>query len=145
MADNSSPTSLNLQVVTPQGMVEDVSVGMVTLPGVEGDFSVLPGHAPLISILAPGVIVYQEGGMPRLLSVSGGFAEVTAGRVLVLARTCEGKDDIDLARAEKSITDSEERLLTMSYESEERAHAEERLARGKARAAVVKGETPYNL
>ncbi len=144
MAHNEAATSLTLQIVTPRGMVEDTTVSMVTIPGVEGDFGVLPGHAPFISILKPGGIYFDEGGMPRVYVVSAGFAEVTADKVLVIARTCERSGDIDLARAQKAQTELESRLSTMPPEDENRKKQEERLSRAVVRIQASKGETPYS-
>jgi len=138
--NNEDLKSVNLQVVTPKGKAEDTSVDLVTLPGVEGMFGVMPGHAPFFTLLAPGVISYEEGGMPRMLSVSGGFVEVTNSKVLVLARTCETKDDIDVDRAQKSKQEMEDKLSTMSFEDEGRKHIEERLHRAISRISVAKGE-----
>ncbi len=68
-------------------IVLDSHVSIVTLPGKEGDFGVLAGHMPLITLLQPGVVDYEEGGVQRKLSVSGGVVEVTQDKVLLLART----------------------------------------------------------
>lgn len=144
MAHNEAATSLTLQIVTPKGIVEDTTVSMVTLPGVEGDFGVLPGHAPFISILKAGGLYFDEGGMPRIYAVSAGFAQVTADKVLVVARTCERSGDIDLARAEKAQKELEASLSTMAPEDENRKKQEERLARAVARIQASKGETPYS-
>lgn len=144
MADNNAATALTLQIVTPQGMVEDVSVSMVTLPGIEGDFGVLPGHAPVISVLKPGSVYYEEGGMPRVLVVSGGFAEVSQEKVMVIARTCEKSGDIDLARAQKARTELESALATLPSDDESRPRKEDKLARATARISASQGETPYS-
>lgn len=144
MADNNAANSLTLQIVTPRGMVEDTTVPMVTLPGVEGDFGVLPGHAPLISILKAGGVYYDEGGMPRILAISAGLAEITAGKVLVIARTCERSGDIDLARAQKAQTELESSLSTTPPEDENRKKREDKLSRAVARIQASKGETPYS-
>jgi F-type H+-transporting ATPase subunit epsilon len=145
MAHSEAATaSLKLQIVTPRGMVEDTTVSMVTIPGVEGDFGVLPGHAPFISVLKPGGIYFDEGGMPRVYVVSAGFAEVTDDKVLVVARTCEKAGDIDLARAQKAQTDRESSLSTMAPEDENRNKQEEKLSRAIARIQASKGETPYS-
>lgn len=144
MAHNDAATGLTLQIVTPKGMVEDTTVSMVTIPGVEGDFGVLPGHAPFISVLKPGGIYFDEGGMPRVYVVSAGFAEVSADKVLVVARTCEKAGDIDLARAQTAQTTLEASLSSMSPEDEKRAKQEAKLSRAIARIGASKGETPYS-
>jgi F-type H+-transporting ATPase subunit epsilon len=88
--------------------------------------------------LKPGGVYYDEGGMPRILVVSAGFAEITPEKVLVIARTCERSGDIDQARAQKAQTDLETSLSTMPPEDEKRQKQEEKLTR------ATKGETPYS-
>ena len=144
MADTSSvETSLTLQVVSPTGLVEDTTVSLVALPGVDGDFGVMAGHAPFFTRLRPGVVSYEEGGMPRSLSVSAGFVEVTQERVIVLARTCEKKEDIDVDRAKKAKEAAEKDVAGLPYEDEGHAKAEEKLNRAEARLSAASGESVY--
>lgn len=74
------------ELVSPSKLLVSEQVSMVTVPGAEGDFGALPGHAPLLSTVRPGVIeVTVDGVVTRKVYVAGGFAEVTADRVTVLA------------------------------------------------------------
>ena len=81
---------LNLSIVTPRGTVIDESVDDVVAPGTEGEFGVLPGHAPFLAAIREGVVRYQSGGRPHYLAVSTGFAEVAGDHVVLLARTVGG-------------------------------------------------------
>ncbi len=145
MADTSSAeNSLTLQVVSPTGLVEDTTVSLVALPGVDGDFGVMAGHAPFFTRLREGVISYDEGGMPRSIAVSSGFVEVTQERVIVLARTCESKDDIDVDRAKKAKEQAEKSLEGLSYEDEGYTKAEEELNRAEARLLAASGKSAYS-
>lgn len=76
---------LQLDVITPEGRLLSEAVDSVTLPGLGGELGILPGHTPLISQLQTGVLSYAQGGTTRRLLVSGGFVEVNADRVSVLA------------------------------------------------------------
>lgn len=144
MADATAPEgSIALSVVTPTGSVVDTTVGMVTLPGIEGDFGIMPGHTPFFTTVKPGVLYYDEGGMPKALSISAGYVEVAQDKVIVLARTCEQKDEIDEARANKAKTTAEEKLASAGLEDDERINNETKLARADARIAVAKGERVY--
>lgn len=67
---------LHLIVVSPESTVFDGKVGIVTLPGESGSFSVLHDHAPLISALTKGEIRYKEDGLEKSVGISGGFVEV---------------------------------------------------------------------
>jgi F-type H+-transporting ATPase subunit epsilon len=79
--------TFKFELVTPERMALSQDAAQVLVPGVEGEFTVLPGHAPVISALRPGVIevTLAEGGETERIFVKGGFAEVGADRVTVLA------------------------------------------------------------
>jgi F-type H+-transporting ATPase subunit epsilon len=89
-----------LSIVTPSRAVVEAQVDSVVAPGSEGEFGVLPGHAPLLAALKPGVVRYTEGNRTSRFAIGGGFAEVTQERVTVLAPTAESPQQIDRAEAE---------------------------------------------
>jgi len=92
---------LTLQIITPERVVFSVGgVESVTLPGAEGELTVLPSHAPLMTALKPGPVVVRRGGEDMDVALSGGFLEVRDDRVVVLADAAERSDEIDAARAE---------------------------------------------
>jgi len=93
--------SLELRVVTPERLVLEEEVGEVVLPGSEGYLGVLPGHAPLMTALGVGSVLYTQGGKQRFLAVAGGWAEVLPHRVTVLADICERAEEIDPERARR--------------------------------------------
>lgn len=77
---------LQFELVSPEKLLLSEAVAMVIVPGAEGNFGVLPGHALLISTVRPGVIdVYEDKTVSERIFVSGGFAEVTPERCTVLA------------------------------------------------------------
>ena len=78
---------LHFELVTPEKLVRSEDVYMVTVPGAEGDFGVLEGHAPLMSTVRDGelVIVRTQGSAPETVGVRGGFAEVSDRGLTVLA------------------------------------------------------------
>ena len=104
------PTQLRLEFVTPERAIAHEDVDEVELPGEEGFFGVLPGHAPLLASLRPGEMWYRKGADRIHAFIGGGFAEVTPDRVSILAPVAERAEDIDLARAEASKRRAEERL-----------------------------------
>ena len=110
--------SLRLDVVTPERILVTESVGEVVLPGSQGSFGVLPGHAPLLTDLDIGPLVYRRGTERRALAVAGGFVEVLPDRVTVLAEVAEAAEDIDLARAEKAKERAEQRLKSQEPETD---------------------------
>ena len=104
------PTSLELQIVTPDKLVLRESVDEVEIPGSEGYFGVLPGHTPMLASLAVGELWYRQGQEKTYLSIAYGFAEVLPDRVTILARLAERADDIDIERAEAARVRAEKRL-----------------------------------
>jgi len=101
---------IELVVVTPQKKLVDRQVAEVMLPGTEGYFGVLPGHAPFLTSLKVGEITYREGSETHRLSVAWGFAEVLPEKVSVLADIAERAEEIDLPRAERAKQRAEGRL-----------------------------------
>ena len=90
---------IQLEVVTPERRLLDDPVDMVTVPGLNGELGILPGHTPLISQLKTGVLTYTQDGKSSQLHVSGGFVEVRDDRVSVLAEVAERPEEIDSAKA----------------------------------------------
>src|SRR5215471_10414044 len=87
---------VHFELVTPQHLVLSEMVDMVVVPGTEGNFGVLPGHAPLISTIRPGMVeIYQAQTVARRIFVVGGIAEVTPERCTVLADEATLPDALD--------------------------------------------------
>jgi F-type H+-transporting ATPase subunit epsilon len=78
--------------------------------GVQGQLGILPHHAPLMTTLLPGDLVFREGGKEESLTISGGFLEVRPDKVVVLADACERVEEIDVARAEAAKKRAQEAL-----------------------------------
>jgi F-type H+-transporting ATPase subunit epsilon len=94
-------------------------VDEVMLPGEDGDFGVLPGHAPLLAALRIGAMWYRKGSEMHYAFVNGGFAEVLPERVSVLAQIAERAEDIDEARAEAAKRKADEQLAKASSINDE--------------------------
>lgn len=133
MAEITLPTEIRLDIVTPDRLVAHDAVTEVTIPGKNGYLGILPGHAPLLTELAPGELEYTSGGAKHSLSVDWGFAEVLGDRVIVLAQSAERADEIDVARAEKAKTRAEERLKRFDDPQIDMERARKSLARAMAR------------
>lgn len=88
---------LKLEIVTPERKIVDTEADSVTVPTASGDIGLLPNHAPLISALRPGILVYSCGGTTNQIAVSGGFVEVNRDKVSVLADAAETAEEIDPA------------------------------------------------
>jgi F-type H+-transporting ATPase subunit epsilon len=92
---------VEFEIVTPKRLLLSEAVEMVVVCGGDGDFGVLPGHAPLLSTLRPGTVaIYENDKVVKRLFVAGGFAEVSQDRCTVLAEEALALEDIDQAEAE---------------------------------------------
>ena len=102
---------LALELVSPERLLVSTEADMVVVPGSEGDFGVLAGHAPMISSVRPGVIeLHDEGKELERIFISGGFAEVTADGLTVLAEEAIPVKDMDREILEQRLKDAEEDL-----------------------------------
>jgi F-type H+-transporting ATPase subunit epsilon len=129
---------LKLELATPTRLVVSESADEVVVPGVDGYFGVLPGHAPLLALVGVGEVTYRQGRDERHLSVSGGFAEVGPDRVTILADVAERPDEIDVARARAAQERAEGRLGgRAAAEAVDLARAVQALARARARQRVA--------
>jgi F-type H+-transporting ATPase subunit epsilon len=82
---------LHFELVTPEKLVRSEDVYMVTVPGAEGDFGVLEGHAPLVSTLRDGelLVIATQSAQPAMIRIEGGFAEVNERGLTVLAERAD--------------------------------------------------------
>ena len=98
------PDQVQFELVTPERLLLSEAVEMVVVPGTEGNFGVLPGHALLISTIRPGTIeVYEGQQVTRRIFVVGGFAEVTPERCTVLADEAAPAEELDRAAIEAEL------------------------------------------
>jgi F-type H+-transporting ATPase subunit epsilon len=129
---------LTLQIVTPERVVfQEEGVESVTLPGSEGELTILPQHAPLMTDLRPGALFFRKGGTEVDVALSGGFLEVRDDKVIVLADTAERSEEIDAARAEAARQQAAERLATGGQGTLDVAAAMAALQRAQARIRVA--------
>lgn len=113
--------TLQLELVSPAKLLLSRAVDMATIPAAEGEMGVLPGHSPMIVALRGGVISVAEGGqVTDRLYVAGGFAEVTADRVTILADEATPVAELSRAEAERRITEAEAALAATPGDSAEK-------------------------
>ena len=109
---------LTLELATPARLVVSAEVDEVVIPGSQGYFGVLPGHAPLLATLGIGELTYRVGRDEYHVALSCGFAEVLNDKVIILADAAETPADIDRARAERSRDRAEGRLSGRATQEE---------------------------
>lgn len=116
------------ELVSPERLLRSGDADMVVVPGTEGDFGVLPGHAPVISTIRPGVLeIHDAGADVEQIFIAGGICEVSADRCTVLADEAMAVADLDRAALEQRLKNAEEDLADAS--TDDSAH--------KASAAVA--------
>ena len=127
---------LKLEIVTPEQMTFRGVVEEVTIPGTEGQFGVLKGHAALLSSVDIGELSFTQDHKKTYYAVNTGYAEVTASKVTVLVETAERFDLIDRERAKRARGQAEEKLAKLSREDVEFV---------KARLALLRAITRLNV
>ncbi|HVR65208.1 MAG TPA: F0F1 ATP synthase subunit epsilon [Verrucomicrobiae bacterium] len=128
---------IQFELVSPERLLVSQPVEMVVVPGAEGDFGVLPGHAPLISNVRPGIIaVFEDNKVAQRIFVAGGFAEVTPERCTVLAEAATLLEDIDRTAVEVEMRNAREDLA-LAKDDATRDRLEQVIAVGEAKIAVL--------
>jgi F-type H+-transporting ATPase subunit epsilon len=109
--------ALQFELVSPEKLVFSGTVDQVDVPGSEGYFGVLEGHAPLVATLRPGILTVHSGGSAQKIVVLGGFAEVSAKGLTVLADIAESVEEIDRAIIAKHIEEMQKQASAMEQGS----------------------------
>lgn len=117
---------LHFDLVSPERQLISTDVDMVTVPGSEGDFGVLAGHAPFMSTVRPGFISVDNDGTTERLFIRGGFAEVNAGGLTILAEQAVPEAEIDREALDQDIKNTEEDVAD-AKDADAKAKAEETL------------------
>ncbi len=128
----------HFELVSPEKLLRSGEVYMVVVPGTEGDFGVLPGHAPLVSTIRPGAIEVFAASMndtPERIFIDGGFAEVGPDGLTILAESATPVGEIDVEATARDLATAREALRSAAPEA--LADAEKRVARFEAMQAVA--------
>jgi F-type H+-transporting ATPase subunit epsilon len=105
---------LSLEIVTPERLLVREDVTAVQVPAANGYLGILPGHAPLLAELGTGFLNYDAGGKRRYLAIHGGYLEILADRVRLLATGAERAEEIDVERAKAALKKAQEEMLNAS-------------------------------
>jgi F-type H+-transporting ATPase subunit epsilon len=133
---------IQLEIVTPTGPVVSEMVDIVTAPGVDGDFGVLAGHAPLLSTIRIGSLVYRNDDQSHTVMVNGGFCEVSNNKITFLVESAERGEEIDVDRAMRARARAEKRLAEVQRQQDnvDTTRAETALHRALARLKAGGGK-----
>jgi F-type H+-transporting ATPase subunit epsilon len=102
--------TFHFDLVSPEKLAFSGEVDQVDVPGLEGDFGVLAGHAPVVAAIRPGILTIIAGGTRQKVIVLGGLAEMSEGGLTVLADVATSLEDIDRAQFAESIAEMEAKL-----------------------------------
>lgn len=127
--------TLNLQIVTPEGIAYSDDVEMVGLRSVEGQIGIMPNHIRLMTQMMPGEMMLRKDGQMKFLAVGEGLVEVTNDRVAILTDMAVAAETIDEAKAEEARRRAEARLHE-KISAEELASVNAALARSLAQLRV---------
>ena len=130
--------TFHFDLVSPEKLAFSGEVDQVDVPGVEGDFGVLAGHAPVVAAIRPGILTVTTGGTQQKIIVLGGLAEVSEKGLTVLADVATSMADLDKAQFADKISDMESKLT--EKEGSELDRAVERLDHFKS----IQGEAQFD-
>lgn len=128
---------LTLEIVTPERQAYADEVDAVFCPGTEGEFGVLPHHAPLLSTLGVGELRIKKGGEEEFFAIAGGFVQVRPDKVVVMAELADLASEIDLAAAEEARKEAERALEQGFDEPADLARARAAMERALVRIRVA--------
>ena len=133
---------IDFELVSPEEKLISEPVRMAVIPGDEGEFGVMAGHAALVASLQPGVVTLfagADGDSSRRIFISGGFADVTGGLCTILAEAAVNVDDLDQGDLEKELADLSEDL-GLAEEVLDKARIEQKISLVKAKLSAVSGQ-----
>lgn len=128
--------SILVEIVTPTKVALRETVREVRAPGLLGEFGVLPGHIPLLSVLRPGVVTLSTESGQQVYVVGQGFAEAGPDRLVVLTDVCEVASEVDKAAAQKLLDESERAMAALDPNSGDYAFAARNVALARARLSA---------
>jgi F-type H+-transporting ATPase subunit epsilon len=134
----ATPGTLDFELVTPYRQVLKSEADEVICPGVQGEFGVLPGHAPLLAVLKVGVLAFRRGTDWQYVAVTWGYCEVANDRVSVFAETAEPAAEIDPQAAVRARDEAETRIRGLEPGTQEHALAMTELEKALAQLQTVR-------
>ena len=128
---------LQLEIVTPEREAYSDMIDAVYCPGTEGEFGVLPHHAPMLSMLGVGELRIQKGGEEEFFAIAGGFVQVLPDKVVVMAELADLASEIDMEAAEEARMEAERAIAAGFDEPADLAKARAAMERALLRIRVA--------
>ncbi len=130
---------LHLEIVTAERVVYQDDVDMVIAPAWNGTVGILPHHAPLLTTLQIGELIVRKGGTEQSLVIAGGFLEVNANEVTVLADFAQHAEEIDVQHAEEARHRAQQSLANRGATEDSEAAARAALRRATFQLRIARG------
>jgi len=134
MSDNK----IKFEITTPERTVYSGEIDKAIIPTKKGQITVLPGHIPLVASLVPGELRVVKDGEEIFMAVSGGFVEVLARKVVILADSAEHADEIDIEKAEEARKRAQKILEDKHFDAENFAALSAKIEKEMARTKVAR-------
>jgi F-type H+-transporting ATPase subunit epsilon len=135
--------AFHLQIISPAAVVVDAYVKMTEVPGTEGDFGVLPGHAPFFSMIRPGVInVLLTDGYHRRFFAASGYADVSTTSCTILSDHIQDVADISMTDAQEALA-AARAAVAQAVTDAEKAKAQRLLSTSEALVAAIHSLTGH--
>jgi F-type H+-transporting ATPase subunit epsilon len=129
---------IKFEITTPEKTVYSDEVDQVTIPTKQGEITILPDHIPLVAALLPGELRVVKDKEEKVMAVSGGFVEVAANKIVILADSAEHAEEIDVKRAEEAKARAEKLLSEKRFDAEEFALLSAKIEKELARLKVAR-------
>lgn len=129
---------IELKIVTPEKVLYEGSVEGVSIPTVEGEITVLPGHLPVISAIKAGELKIKKEGNYEYFSITRGVAEISGNSIVILTEAAERAEEIDEKRAEEARKKAKDLMDKVKVDEEGYADAVAQLERALARMKIAK-------
>ena len=130
--------TISITIVTPNGIVYEGNVEMISVRAIAGDMGILPNHIPIVAPLKISAVKLNHDSIEEHVAVSGGFIEVRRGSaVTIITEAAEKQEDIDVERAQKAKESAQEKLSGFNEKTVESAEAEKELQRAENRLQVA--------
>jgi F-type H+-transporting ATPase subunit epsilon len=138
MADKLTDKTFKFELVSPERILSSEEASMVVIPGTDGDFGVLWGHAPLLSSIRPGIVsIHLPSGEEKKLFIAGGFADVSGETCSVLAEEAIKVEDIDKAQVDEQLHNLANDLSAVGDDYVKKANIERDINIAKAKLAAA--------
>ena len=139
MADSKDQTikkKMTLEVVNPYEVFYEGRIERIVIPTLDGQYGIMPGHAPLVIAVTPGIARFECDGESQTFAISEGFAEIGQHAVIIVCNAAEWPSEIDTERAKSALERAQARYNSVTSTEEQRLYARHAIKRAKTRLAV---------